>query len=642
MFSIGIAGHVDHGKTSLVRALTGIDTDRLPEEKRRGISIEPGFARLQLTTSAGPIAVSLVDLPGHERFVRRMVCGAQGLSALVLVVAADSGVMPQTREHLAIAALLGLQHGLVVVSRCDLVEPDWLPLVEDEIRTALVDTPLADAPLVRASLHVPETLKAVRAALTALVERLPHATADAAQPFWLAVDRTLSVPGHGTVATGNAQQGRVQPGDELEVLPAGVRVRVRGLAQHGQPTAAPDLPGRLALQLAGVDTAQIPPGSWLATPHALRAVSRVDAALQLLPHAAPLDQRAAGLLLVGTADAAVRVVQLSGTPQLPGTTALVQLQLETPLAIPPGSRFLLRGFARDALHGWTLGGGRVLTLEPPRHALGDANVLAALAVLASGSEAERVHALARLQGVRGVSEADLRWQLGLLPAQQARALRPLLASGQLRWAGPHVLTPAALTWLEARVLATMAAFHARQPTQPGLQAAALAAQAVDWVERTVVLAVVAGLVRRGQLRTAEGDVVSAPDFVPQVLVSESDCATVAALLAQAGLAAPTPAVMANTLGWPAAKLHDALGQLVRAGQAQRIAEDYVADAAAVERACNDVRQAFAGQPTLPTSALKDVLGLTRKHLIPFLEYLDASRLTLRTPSGDRVLRRADR
>lgn len=642
MFAIGIAGHVDHGKTSLVRALTGVDTDRLPEEKRRGISIEPGYARLVLDSPDGPQSVSLVDLPGHEKFVRRMVCGAQGLQALLLVVAADGGVMPQTREHLAIAQLLGVRHGLVVVSRCDLVEPDWLPLVEDEIRAELADTPLRDAQLVRASVRQPQTLDAVRAALLAVVSQLPQAVHNTERPFRLAVERVLSIAGHGTVATGNAEQGQLKPAEEVEVVPGGARFRVRGLAQHGTAVTVPDLPGRLAVQLAGAEVAEVPLGSWLAAPQSLRSVQRLDAALTLLPHAPPLDVRASGLLLLGTADATVRIVQLSGTPQLPGTTAFVQLHLDRPLGVPGRARFVLRGFARDARHGWTVGGGLALSLDPPRHALGDASVLAALLALSGDADSERVLGLARLHGVRGVGPDDLTQQLGLVASQHNRVLRPLLAAGQLRWAGPHLLVPEAIAWLEQRLLDALDAFHQRQPGQPGLQSSALIAQTASWLEPALVAAVTSGLVRRGALKSGAGEVLSLPGFVPQLLASDVACAALLAELEAAGLAATGPAGLAAALGLSQAVVEAGLAQLARAGAVQRVANDYFAASSAVDAAVVALRAAFADQPSLSTAALKDVLGLTRKHLIPFLEYLDASRITLRTASGDRVLRKAGR
>jgi selenocysteine-specific elongation factor len=643
MRTLGVAGHVDHGKTALVHALTGQQTDKLPEERRRGISIEPGFAFLDLPTPGGTERVALVDMPGHERFVRRMIAGAQGLGGLLLVVAADAGLMPQAREHLAIAAQLGVQRGFVALSKSDLADPDWLVLVQAELRQQLAQTFLADAPIVPVSVRQPEQLAIFANALQEWLRASPLPVAAATLPFVLAVDRSLSVPGHGTIVTGMALQGAPRVGDELELLPQGLRVRVRGLQQHNVPVGEPDLPGRLAVQLAAVSVAEAPAGSWLVTPGSVAVVDRADVVCHLLPHAPPLGPRSEVQVHVGTSVVMATAVQLTAQPQQPGSSALVQLHFAAPVALPPRCKLVLRGFVRDPQWGWTLGGAEVLWPGPPRHRLGQPDVLNRLGQLWRGTDAELLLAWVALQGWSGADPSHLSWLLPWTETRIQRAEKAVLASGKVRWAGPRLLTPEALLGLGQRLLVTLQAFHQRQPTAAGLTVLALTQQAAEWLHKGVVAAVAATLVRAGQLQErpagTDGNVLALPGFVPQQVDDPQSLALLYDALAMGGLAPRTPAVLADALAKPQAVVLQILEALVRSQRVVRLADDVYVVGPALQQGLAQVLGHWPAGATIATAELKELLGLTRKHLIPFAEYLDAGRWTLRLPSGDRVLRR---
>ncbi|MBX6377931.1 MAG: selenocysteine-specific translation elongation factor, partial [Clostridia bacterium] len=378
---IGTAGHVDHGKTALIRALTGQDTDRLPEEKRRGISIDLGFAAFPLPS--GRVA-GIVDVPGHERFVHNMVAGVAGMDAVLLVVAADEGVMPQTREHLDILQLLGVRRGIVVLTKVDLCEPEWVDLVEEEVRAAVAGTFLADAPILRVSSVTGEGLEALKDAVDRLVPTVP------ARPesgyARLPVDRVFTAPGFGTVVTGTLLSGRVRGEDRLELLPAGRTVRVRQVQVHGQPVDAAVAGNRVALNLVGVERHEVARGDVLITPGALRAGDLLAVRVDVLARApAPLRNEQRVRVHAGTAEVVARALVLDGEAVEPGAGGYVLFRAERPLVVARGDRILLRTLSPVA----TLGGGVVLDTGR-RYRRGDAEGLRELALRASGRDEDIV------------------------------------------------------------------------------------------------------------------------------------------------------------------------------------------------------------------------------------------------------------
>ncbi|NOY12427.1 MAG: selenocysteine-specific translation elongation factor, partial [Deltaproteobacteria bacterium] len=358
-FIIGTAGHVDHGKTALIHALTGTETDRLAEEKRRGISIELGFARLDL--GDGRVA-GVVDVPGHEKFIPQMLSGIAGIDLVLLVVDANEGVMPQTREHLQIMQLLQVERGILVLSKCDLVEPDWLDIVEEEIREQVAGTFLDNAPCCRVSSLTGDGLDALLATIRDQLPQLSRREISGA--VRLPVDRCFSISGFGTVVTGTLNSGRIVPGDSLELLPAGVTTRVREIQVHGDPAAEAVAGQRVALNLSGVSREQVPHGSVVGTPGLFRASQRIDVRLQLLSDAPrPVKFRDPLHFHLGTARTVARAILLDRDELAPGEEAFAQLSLDQPLLSHRGDRFIIRSYSPMI----TIGGGLVIDVEPQKH-----------------------------------------------------------------------------------------------------------------------------------------------------------------------------------------------------------------------------------------------------------------------------------
>ena len=643
MLTLGVAGHVDHGKTALVRALTGMDTDRLAEEKRRGISIELGFAWLDLDLPQfGPQRVALVDMPGHERFVRRMIAGAAGIDAVLLVVAADEGAMPQGREHLAICDLLGVRTGAIVLSKVDTVDADLLQLAADDARQLVAGTFLQAAPVWPVSVRQPETVVALKAALTELVSRLLQAHPDrgsADRPFLLGIDRAFSRPGRGTVVAGTAVAGEVSAEQVLQVLPGGATFRVRGLQQQGEPRPVVRAPGRVALNLAGAAVADAPVGALLAAPGTVHVGQRFDAVLTTLAHAAQLPLTAKLALHMGTDFVDVTVIQLSGQPQAPGSRAFVQIAVDQPWPLPAGAAFVLRGSQEHGRFGRTVGGGKVLHPAPRRHRLGDPAVLAACAELATGDVAQVLATLCTLAGERGVAEAQAQQWCAASVAALAKTIKSLLAAGTLRRIGQpgRLLVPTACAAIVARVLDVVGQLHQTQPTRAGYDNDALARAVGALVEPTVVLALAHTMVQKGQLQH-DGQVFALPGFRPKTAVDAGLVAKFVAALQPSGLAPPLHSELAVALGVDGKALALAAQSAAAHGQLVRLADDMFVPSAAAQTAADQVIAAFGQLAAFTTGDLKELLGLTRKHLIPFAEWLDATKVTLRDPAGNRRIR----
>ncbi|MBI4391738.1 MAG: selenocysteine-specific translation elongation factor, partial [candidate division NC10 bacterium] len=355
---VGTAGHIDHGKTSLVKALTGIDTDRLKEEKERGISIELGFAHLTLPDG---LRLGIVDVPGHERFVKTMLAGVGGIDLVILVIAADEGIMPQTREHLHICRLLQIPRGLVALTKRDLVDADWLELVAEEVRTFLKGTFLEGAPVLPVSATTGEGLDALKAALAALAAEAEPKRVEGI--FRLPIDRVFTMKGFGTVITGTLLAGSLKVGDEVVVLPEGLRSRVRRLQVHGETVEQAFAGQRTAVNLPGIEVSAIARGSLLCLPGTLRPSTAMDATLTLLEDAPrPLKNRGRIRFHLGTSELLARAVLLDREELPPGQSAYVHLRLESPGAALPQDRFVIRSY-RPAV---TVGGGMILDPAPPQ------------------------------------------------------------------------------------------------------------------------------------------------------------------------------------------------------------------------------------------------------------------------------------
>ena len=626
---LGTAGHIDHGKTALVHALTGIDTDRLAVEKARGITTELGFARLDL----GGRRIAVVDVPGHERFVKSMVAGATGLDLVCLVIAADEGVMPQTREHLDICELLGVRRGLIVLSKRDLVDDDWLALVTDEVRAVTAGTFLAAAPILACSTRSGAGLDALRAAIAAAVDDLPPRAHTGV--FRLPIDRVFTVKGFGTIVTGTVLGGAVALGDELTVLPTGLPARVRGLEVHGAPVAHAVAGHRVAINVGGVAVDELARGELLAHPGKVAASHILDVSLRLLATApAPLGARSKVLVHHGTQQVLATLALVDRATLAPGAAGLAQLRLDatTPLGALPGDPFIVRGFVATATHGTTIGGGRVIRVLAPRARRGSAHA-DAVAVLAAARLDQRLALDVRAAAFAGLPIAALVRRLG----QPAEALGPALAAlvggGELLAIGDadhaHYLHAAAVAEVEARILAAAGAPDgaAREELRTQLPAA-LPPRAYD--------AILDGLARRAAI-VSDGDRLrraAAPARGPQLTPAEAQL--LAKFLAWA-LEPPRPKDVPAAAGLADAAARAMLDRLLAARQLVKIKPDLYMHADVVAALRARLISFLDAHKTIDAQQWKELTGASRKFTIPLAEYFDGEKLTLRV--GDLRRRR---
>jgi selenocysteine-specific elongation factor len=633
--TIGTAGHIDHGKTALVRALTGVDGDRLPEERARGITIELGFAPIELPgarADAGaeadgpPVRAGMVDVPGHERFVRTMLAGAASIDVGLLVIAADDGVMPQTREHLAILDLLGVRHGVVALAKCDLAEPEWRALVAADVRETLAGTSLASAVIVPTSARRGEGLdelrRALGAAATAAAADRRHALAD--EPFRLMIDRSFALTGRGTVVTGTAASGTVAVGDELLVHPGGRQVRVRELHVHGASVERAERGRRVAIALAGVHHAEVERGHELASPGAVREGAVLAVSLRMLPDAVRgLRPRERVRLHLGTAVRGARVRLLEDGGLEPGAEGLALLAVDGPVPAVHGQAFVIRAESPPA----TLGGGTILVpaARPIRRA--DAGGLAALRGLRAAGGTDRLGAALALRGERRVAPTAAWTDAGLLGAEADAATAALRERGELlaREAGEAGWVHASTRdrWIAA-IETAIDRHHRASPLSAGMprEQLATAARGVPEVELTWALA---AAVAGGRVREAGGGRLARADFEPDLtprhrIIRERLLAAYRA----GGFRPPDAAEAAGPEARPAdveamMRLCVSEGELVHLGGGVHLDAEHERELRARVRSH---LLAEAAEEGLTMSGLRILLDTTRKHAVPFGEYLD--------------------
>ena len=623
-FVIGTAGHIDHGKTALVKALTGVDTDRWEEEKRRGITIDLGFAPLPLGDN---VQASVVDVPGHEGFVRNMLAGATGIDVALLVIAADEGIMPQTEEHLAIVELLGVRRGIPVITKRDLVDAEWLELVQGEVAARLAASRVRWERAVAVSALTGEGLDELRGALgrvaVDLVER------PAADLFRLPIDRVFAVAGAGTVVTGSTWSGGVAVGESVRLLPLGREVRVRSIEVHGE-SAARAVPGRrTALALVGVDKSELARGDVAVTGPGWHATGMLDAAVELLRGAhKPLASRTRVRVHLGTAEVLARVVQTRAIG--PGETGPARLVLETPLVARGGDRFVLRSFSPVT----TIGGGVVLDPFPPQRTR-----LRRRRIVPDQTPAQRLEALVVEAGLAGVATDTLAVRLGVAPRRVTTVIAEvgdgLLALGEM------LVASAAVTAEAARLAEVLRRHHKEHPIDPGMSLQALRATvgggaASSPPPAAVVDAVLEQGVRGRKLEIVES-VARVPGWRPAFDARASGARDqVARRVAEAKWQVPTVAELEREL--PNAPVRAVLAHLAREGVVEQMDQERYAAAPALAefRAVLEATLTELGSAT--PAELRDRLGLTRKYLIPLLEWADRRGVTRR--AGDaRVLGR---
>lgn len=610
--TVGVIGHVDHGKTALVRALTGIDTDRLAEEKRRGISIVLGFSHLAVAGGE----IDLIDMPGHERFVRTMISGATGIDTVLLVVDAREGIQPQTVEHAGIAGLIGVRRGVVAVTKCDLAPvTDAVASREAAIKLARA-AGIGEVTAVRTSTVTGEGLDELRLRLGSLLDS--EGGQEDAGVFWLPTDRVFAVPGFGTVLTGTLRRGALSVGDEVELTPGGRKARVRSLQIHGRPVETASPGRRVAVNLRGIEQSDVPRGTALASPGLLTGSRWLDAGLTLLT-SAPEELRGGTVvrLLTGTTETPARVRLLDRDRLEPGESAVVQLFTEAPVSVPAGEPFIIRTLSPSA----TIGGGRILDPASRRRRRHDQAILAGLRVLAEAAPAEILAERLRAAGTEGCGMPELARLLVVSPERLHGCLKD---AGAIVLPNGTVLDGTAARELECEVLALVEKHHRDHPTEPGLPRDRLGKSAA---------AIAAALIARGELRNEQGR-LRHRDFDPAALLPERDRRLIAAVERQflsGGLMPPdASAVVGNDRErFQAIRYLTRTGVLVRAAdRVQKREILFHRDALAKAQRIMTIHLADRSGGFL-VGDLGKLLGISRKYSIPLLEHLDAIRFTRR-------------
>lgn len=620
---LGTGGHVDHGKTTLVRALTGIETDRWAEERERGLTIDIGFASLDLGED---LEVGVVDVPGHEDFLRNMLAGATGIDLLLLAVAADEGPMPQTHEHLAIAALLGVRRGVVAVTKRDRVDHEWLELALDATRDAVRESGLgADWPLVPVSSVTGEGLEELVAALAAEAGEL--APRQAEDLFRMPIDRAFTIRGTGTVVTGTVWSGSVSSGDALRLLPEDRQVRVRGLESHGEARERIEAGRRCAVALVGVDPEQAGRGATLVADPAWRPYDRLGVRLRLLARPGrSVEPGQRVRVFLGTAEAMARVFPEEGGTVAPGESAWAILALERPLAVRVGDRAIVRFYSPVT----TIGGARIAELDPPRRWQGRR---AGWERILEGSARERLEAAIELAGARGLSREESPVRAGMPPSRleaEAAGSSAVLLGG--RW-----FTPEAREETMAEALEALASLHRAHRRAGAVSREALRSRLARSCDPALADDALERLAAGGEI-VARGPSVALPDHRPELTGAEREALDrVRDTLLKAGLQPPTVSDLAASIGLERHLLDDLLRLLSDAGETRPITPEIHVSARSLDGMSARVRELLSesDEPRPPT-VFKEEFGLSRKYLIPLLEYLDRSAVTRRTGEG-RVL-----
>lgn len=635
---IGTAGHIDHGKTSLVKALTGIDTDRLQEEKRRGITIELGFAHL--TLDDGSVA-GVVDVPGHERFVKAMAAGAGGVDLAILVVAADEGVMPQTREHLDICRLLGVQKGVVAVTKADLLPElgaEWMDLLRADLEVLTADTFLEDAEIVPVSSKSGEGIAALRAAITRAAKDVPVRPAEG--PAFMPVDRAFSVKGFGTVVTGTLLSGLLAVEEQASLLP-GLEgpLRIRGVQVHGASVPHAVAGQRVAINLADVETEAVSRGMVLTRYDELPPSHMLDVELSLLPAAeAPLRSRQKLLLHLGTAQAECTVALIDVDELRPGEAALAQLRLATPLAALPGQRFILRGSKVLQGRGATVAGGRVLALSSSRRRRGASELLRPLL---EGDLEVRTTWLLRQAGYKGLSAKALAARAATSAKAMDRALQLLSTRGGVILIDKErrlYLSGEVFAGMTARAAALIEAFHEREPLKEGMGKEELRQRLSAELEPRTFARVVQALLEGGRVE-ASGEVLRLQGRGRALSgTQETARSALEVALEKAALAPPRIDELAQAVGLPAARTVELLQVLAKDGVVYRINDELFFHRTAVETLKAKLVEHLKANKEISTQAFKDLVGQSRKYVIPLSEFFDREKVTLRV-GEKRVLRR---
>jgi selenocysteine-specific elongation factor len=628
---VGTAGHIDHGKSALVRALTGTDPDRLEEEKRRGITIDIGFANLDLTSPAGePVRLGFVDVPGHERFVRNMLAGIGGIDLVLLIIAADEGIKPQTREHFDICRMLALQRGITVLTKSDLVDADTLEVVKMEVAEFVKGSFLdpANSPIVAVSSKTGAGLEELRSQLARLASEIR--AKDSTAIFRLPIDRVFSMKGFGTVVTGTLISGTICKEQELEVHPAGRRLRVRGVQVHGAAAEEAIAGQRTALNLAAVETSELARGMMLTPPGLFQPVKRVSVTLDLLRSAKPLRDRARVHFHVFTSETIAEVSLLGAKALQPGESGMARLKLEEPLLLLPGDRFIIRQFSPVI----TIGGGQVLDAAQEPRRTKAVERLAFLQAIANVSAEESLVMRVARRGDDGLSIAAAAAETGLSQAKVESWAGELVEAGKLARLEDVLLAPERVASLADKMSARVEQFQKVNPLVAGIGKEQLRESLA--LHEQVFRRVLDSLVKAKKIEVKD-DVVHLAGKSVVLRDEEAEAkAKIEEAFAKSGLKVPLLKEVLASLPVDRVRAQKIVTLLLRDRVLVKLADELVFHRDALLQLRQQITAHKAKTPKLNVGNFKDLFGITRKHAIPLLEYLDRERVTRRV-GDERVI-----
>jgi selenocysteine-specific elongation factor len=621
---LGTAGHIDHGKTALIKALTGIDTDRLKEEKERGITIELGFAFLVLPSG---LRMGIVDVPGHEKFVKHMVAGAWGIDLVALVVAADEGIMPQTREHLDICKLLGVKKGLVVVSKIDLADPELVLLIAEEVGELVAGTFLEGAPVVNVSALTGEGIPQLLTTLDELGNEIQGRTSEGL--LRLPIDRVFTMRGFGTVVTGTLVSGSVSVGDTVQIIPSVREGKVRGIQVHNEIVQTARAGQRTAVNLQGIGKSHLNRGDVLIHPHTITPTYMVDVYLEHLPNSPrPLRNRRKQRFHIGTSSTLSTVVLLDREELAPGESGFVQLRFEKPVVAFPQDRFVIRG--SSAIQ--TLGGGVVIDSHPDKHKRLARDVLAGLAILRDGEEEEvLIHHLAS-SGVRGMVLKELRERVNIPPDRLSKLLGGLMMKGEIvaiDGDDGRFLHHSGYEKLKKEALSYILEFHEKYPLRPGPSKEEVKSKLPKTVETKLFQHILKELVDLKEVLVEKDKLRLSTHRVSLRDDQERVKNKVERLFAEAGLQSPSIKELASKLSTDESEVRNVVRLLVEEGVMIKAKEDLYFHAQAVEKLKAELIQFLRAHHEITTAEFKELTKVSRKYAIPLIEYFDNSKVTIR-------------
>ncbi|MBI5483613.1 MAG: selenocysteine-specific translation elongation factor [Deltaproteobacteria bacterium] len=630
---LGTAGHIDHGKTSLVKALTGTDTDRLKEEKARGITIELGFAHLELP---GELCFGVVDVPGHEKFVRTMVAGVGGMDLVMLVIAADEGIMPQTREHLDILRLLGVKSGLVALTKRDMVEKEWLELVTEEVRDFVSGSFLDEAPIVAVSSRTGEGLEQLRLELARLACQAALKRREGS--FRLPVDRVFTVPGFGTVVTGTLLAGEISVGDELEILPSGREGRVRGIQAHNIKGDKGQAGQRLAVNLQGIDLDQVRRGDVVVPRGVFRATRAVDVRLDYLASAPrELKHRATVRLHSATYEVTAQVILLDRDTLQPGESAYVQLRLKQPALLLSGDSYILRGFSPQV----TIGGGVTLDPFPPRRRRRSDEALQLLEAFGTAEQQRTLYLIIASALLSGITFDDLLLRSGLPRKSVETILTTLLTAGEIvqMTREPRLfLARGAVQTLKDGLVKEVTTYLAANPLKSGIGKEELKTRLPRRSDQRFFTPLLTTLEKEGLLISDRDIVRLAGTTARSAAAVDGLGSRLADYITEGGIEPPTIKEIMERFRCDEKTARDNLSLLIRSGQVVRISADLFYSAAALDGLREKLVALLREKSEIIPTDYRECTNLSRKFLIPLLEHFDSEKVTIRV--GDkRVLRR---